>query len=119
MLVIVPLSVPLDVAVAVVGVSESAQGPLIGRLRGYLDPSRDLLYKEVAGESAWTYSFSTGMHKWAGFIASRPPSGGPPTEESKAGLPCPTTLLRSASLAGSQKATPAHSALRGTLNTGR
>jgi hypothetical protein len=42
-----------------VWVSESAQGPLIGRLQSYLDP-RSLFCEKKAGESALAYSFSTG-----------------------------------------------------------
>jgi hypothetical protein len=56
---VVSLSVPRDRVVSEVWVSESAQGPLIGRLQSYLDP-RSLFCEKKAGESALAYSFSTG-----------------------------------------------------------
>jgi hypothetical protein len=45
--VVVSLSIPLDHSVSEERVSESAQGPLIGRLRSYLDPG-EILGKDVA-----------------------------------------------------------------------
>jgi hypothetical protein len=52
--------IPASIPIFLMRVSESAQGPLIGRLRSYLDPSRVFCEKK-AGESALAYSFSTGF----------------------------------------------------------
>jgi len=59
MLSVRPSGVPTPITISLVRVSESAQGPLIGRLRSYLDPGR-VFREKKAGESALAYSFSTG-----------------------------------------------------------
>jgi hypothetical protein len=46
--VVVSLSIPLDHSVSEERVSESAQGPLIGRLRSYLDPGRKIQIENEA-----------------------------------------------------------------------
>jgi len=79
-----PSGVPPYYPVFEFRVSESAQGPLIGRLRGYLDPSGKIFCEDVAVRILFLpIRFSRGV------IQIRPPSGGSPTDQIQVGKYCP------------------------------